>query len=127
MCYLGKCLPIVRFRRLTNSKGRPWNDLAVTVYLRTFMDNTVRPAGWTPFDSARYVDFLPCSPSQLIQRRPVILNTTFYAEFNSSGPGGNTSARVPIEHFLTPSQARDFTPERVFLEHPSWIDFEYLI
>lgn len=35
--------------------GRPWNDLATTVYLRTFMDDTVNPIGWTPFDSARSV------------------------------------------------------------------------
>jgi len=91
--------------------GRPWNDLATTVYLRTFMDDSIRPAGWTPFDSAR----------------PVIMNTTFYAEYDSTGPGGNTTARVPIDHILTPSQARYFTLERVFLERPRWIDFEYLI
>ncbi|KAJ7205990.1 carbohydrate esterase family 8 protein [Mycena pura] len=98
---------------VTNGKcflGRPWNDLATTVYLSTSMDASVEPAGWTPFDSAR----------------PVILNTTFYAEFNSSGAGGNTSARVPIEHILTAAQARNFTVDGVFLEHPEWIDFEYL-
>lgn len=33
------------------------------------MDATVEPVGWTPFDSAR----------------PVIMNTTFYAEFDSTG------------------------------------------
>ncbi|KAJ7872136.1 pectin lyase-like protein [Mycena olivaceomarginata] len=92
--------------------GRPWNDLATTVYLSTFMDASVRPAGWEPFDSAR----------------PVIANTTFYAEFNSTGPGGNTSQRVPIEHKLTAAQVQslDFTVDGVFLEHPKWIDFEYL-
>ncbi|KAH9480216.1 putative pectinesterase/pectinesterase inhibitor 7 [Psilocybe cubensis] len=90
--------------------GRPWNDLATTVYLRTFMDDSIRPEGWTPFDSAR----------------PVIMNTTFYAEFDSTGPGGNTSARIPLEHILTAEQAKDFTIDKVFLEHPKWIDFEYL-
>ncbi|EJF60997.1 pectin lyase-like protein [Dichomitus squalens LYAD-421 SS1] len=91
--------------------GRPWNDLATTVYLRTFMDDSIAPAGWTPFDSAR----------------PVIMNTTFYAEFDSFGPGGNTSARIPLEHILTKEEAKNFTVEKVFLERPKWIDFEYLV
>jgi pectin methylesterase-like acyl-CoA thioesterase len=49
--------------------GRPWNDLATTVFLRTYMDQTIRPVGFTPFSTAR----------------PEILNTTFYAEYNSYG------------------------------------------
>ncbi|KAI0059539.1 pectin lyase-like protein [Artomyces pyxidatus] len=89
--------------------GRPWNDLATTVYLRTFMDDSIEPAGWTPFDSAR----------------PVIMNTTFYAEFNSTGPGGNTTARVPLDHILTEREARAYTIDGVFLERPKWIDYEY--
>ncbi|KAJ7223895.1 carbohydrate esterase family 8 protein [Mycena haematopus] len=92
--------------------GRPWNDLATTMYLSTFMDASITPVGFEPFDSAR----------------PVIANTTFYAEFNSTGPGGNTTQRVPIEHILTAAQLRsfDFTIDGVFLEHPKWIDSGYL-
>jgi len=89
--------------------GRPWNDLATTVYLNTFMDESIAPVGFIPFDSAR----------------PVIMNTTFYAEFGSSGPGGNTSSRVPIEHILTTDEAAKFTLENVFGGRPEWIDFEY--
>lgn len=33
--------------------GRPWNDLATTVFLSTVMDDTIRPAGWTPFGGTR--------------------------------------------------------------------------
>ncbi|KAJ7134232.1 carbohydrate esterase family 8 protein [Mycena epipterygia] len=90
--------------------GRPWNDLATTVYLDVFMDASVNPVGFEPFDSAR----------------PTIMNTTFYAEFNSTGPGGNTSKRVAIEHILTAAQISNFTVDGVFLEHPKWIDFNYL-
>ncbi|KAH9890352.1 pectin lyase-like protein [Cubamyces lactineus] len=89
--------------------GRPWNDLATTVYLRTFMDDSVNPAGWTPFDSAR----------------PVIMNTTFYAEYHSYGPGGNVSDRIPLEHILDGQEAKGFTIESVFLEQPTWIDYSY--
>ena len=67
--------------------GRPWNDLATTVYLRTFMDDSIEPVGWTPFDSARLASC--CLIHQLRLRRglgrPVIMNTTFYAEFDSTG------------------------------------------
>lgn len=49
--------------------GRPWNDLATTVFLRTYMGSDIRPAGFTPFSSAR----------------PTIMNTTFYAEYDSYG------------------------------------------
>ncbi|KAI0345642.1 pectin lyase-like protein [Trametopsis cervina] len=88
--------------------GRPWNDLATTVFLDTFMDDSIVPAGFKPFDSAR----------------PVIANTTFYAEYHSFGPGGNTSARVS-DHILTQSETESFTLEEVFLGKPLWIDFDY--
>ncbi|KIJ62682.1 carbohydrate esterase family 8 protein [Hydnomerulius pinastri MD-312] len=90
--------------------GRPWNDLATTVYLRTYMDDSIQPAGFEPFDSAR----------------PVIANTTYYAEYDSYGPGANYSARVPIEHILDTAEAQNFTIEGVFLEKPQWIDYEYV-
>ena len=41
------------------------------------------------------------------------------------GPGGNTTARVSLEHFLTDEEAKEFTIEKVFLETPGWIDLEY--
>ncbi|KAF9221521.1 carbohydrate esterase family 8 protein [Gyrodon lividus] len=90
--------------------GRPWNDLATTVYLRTYMDDSIRPAGFEPFNSAR----------------PIIANTTYYAEYSSYGPGANNSARVPIEHILDSAETENFTIEGVFLEKPKWIDYEYL-
>ncbi|KAI0762007.1 pectin lyase-like protein [Trametes elegans] len=90
--------------------GRPWNDLATTVFLHTFMDKSVNPVGWTPFDAAR----------------PVIMNSTFYAEYHSYGPGGNTSTRIPLEHLLTEREASRFTLEDIFRGRPTWIDFEYV-
>ncbi|VDB91794.1 unnamed protein product [Peniophora sp. CBMAI 1063] len=89
--------------------GRPWNDLATTVYLRTYMDDSVQPAGFEPWGSTR----------------PVIANTTFYAEFDSTGPGANLSARVTDEHILDDDDASNLTIAHVFFGTPSWIDFEY--
>lgn len=41
------------------------------------------------------------------------------------GPGANKSQRVSSEHFLSDAEAQNFTLEKVFLEYPAWIDFEY--
>ena len=49
------------------------------------MDDSVAPAGFKPFDSPRYVLVSPQHCSLLISNRPVIANTTFYAEFDSYG------------------------------------------
>ncbi|TDL16220.1 pectin lyase-like protein [Rickenella mellea] len=89
--------------------GRPWNDLATTVYLRTYMDDSIKPVGWEPFSSSR----------------PVIMNTTFYAEYDNTGPGSNTSQRVS-DHILTDAQAKNFTVPKVFLGTPTWIDYTYV-
>ncbi|KAI0373805.1 carbohydrate esterase family 8 protein [Pilatotrama ljubarskyi] len=107
--------------------GRPWNDLATTVYLRTYMDESINPVGWTPFDSARCVPRRRLSSETEPLVRPVIMNTTFYAEYRSYGPGGNTSARIPLEHILTDEQARHFALAKVFLGRPSWIDYDYVL
>ncbi|EGN98149.1 carbohydrate esterase family 8 protein [Serpula lacrymans var. lacrymans S7.3] len=89
--------------------GRPWNVLAVAVYLRTYMDESIQPVGFTPWDGETTVP-----------------NTTYYAEYDSYGLGGNTSARVPQDHILTNIQAQNFTMDDVFLGRPSWIDYEYV-
>lgn len=41
------------------------------------------------------------------------------------GPGGDTSGRITLEHILTKEQAQNFTIDKVFLEHPTWIDMDY--
>ncbi|KAG9126738.1 hypothetical protein FRC07_002145 [Ceratobasidium sp. 392] len=89
--------------------GRPWNDLATTVYLNTSMDASVAAQGFTPWGGAR----------------PTILNTTFYAEYNSTGPGFNASKRLPAEHILVSTETTDFTVEKVFGGRPAWIDWSY--
>lgn len=109
------------------------------------MDQSIRPAGWTPFGGTRrapplfFEGLLSLFPS-----RPTIFNTTFYAEFNSTGmsctpdyrsvklilrlqgPGGNTSSRIPLEHILNATSAKEFALEKVFAGLPSWIDSGYL-
>ncbi|CAK9136239.1 unnamed protein product [Ilex paraguariensis] len=56
--------------------GRPWKEYSTTIYMHSFMDSLINPLGWAPWSG----DFA--------------LNTSYYAEFNNSGPGSNTSGRV---------------------------------
>lgn len=75
------------------------------------------------------------------------MNTTFYAEYDNyglsrfelflhslrritsynidyPGPGSNTSERVS-DHILNSTEAEEFTIDKVFREHPKWIDYSY--
>ena len=45
----------------------------------------------------------------------------------TAGPGGDTSGRIPLEHFLSRKDVRNFTIEKVFLERPKWIDRDYVL
>ncbi|KAJ1305270.1 hypothetical protein OPQ81_000298 [Rhizoctonia solani] len=89
--------------------GRPWNDLATSVYINTTMDQSINLQGFTPWGGAR----------------PEIVNTTFYAEYNSSGSGYDPSKRLSAEHILSAEAAEKFTVEKVFNGRPRWVDWSY--
>ncbi|EAY97716.1 hypothetical protein OsI_19639 [Oryza sativa Indica Group] len=64
--------------------GRPWKNFSRTVVMESYVGGLVDPAGWMPWSG----DFA--------------LDTLFYAEYNNSGPGADTSRRVawPGYHVL---------------------------
>lgn len=78
--------------------GRPWRPYATVVFLNTEMGDHIAPAGWREWH-----------PGETHS-----LDTAYYAEFNSTGPGAHPGKRDPHTHFLTPEQARQFEPA-VFL------------
>jgi polygalacturonase len=78
--------------------GRPWRPYATVVYLHTWMDEKIAPAGWREWH-----------PGETHS-----LDTAFYAEFDSSGPGAHHDERDPHTHFLTPEEAKQYEP-KVFL------------
>ncbi|CAA0828223.1 Probable pectinesterase/pectinesterase inhibitor 7 [Striga hermonthica] len=84
--------------------GRPWKEYSRTVYMQSFMDGSIDPTGWSPWLG----DFA--------------LNTSYYAEFNNTGPGSNTSARVtwPGFHVINQTDAGNFTVS-AFLLGDDWI------
>ncbi|TKW12185.2 hypothetical protein SEVIR_5G021200v4 [Setaria viridis] len=69
--------------------GRPWKPYSRTVIMQSEVDALVDPAGWMPWDG----DFA--------------LATLFYAEYNNSGPGADTSRRVAWPGFHVLSSAAD--------------------
>ncbi|XP_021889176.1 probable pectinesterase/pectinesterase inhibitor 41 [Carica papaya] len=80
--------------------GRPWKEYSRTVYLQSFMDSLINPAGWREWDK----DFA--------------LKTLYYAEYNNTGLGSNTSGRVKWDgyHILTnASDASNFTVANFFV------------
>ncbi|KAL6564166.1 putative pectinesterase/pectinesterase inhibitor 41 [Orobanche minor] len=84
--------------------GRPWKEYSRTVYMQSFMGGLVHPAGWSVWSG----DFA--------------LNTSYYAEFNNSGPGSSTSGRVtwPGFHLINATDAANFTVS-AFLSGDAWI------
>ena len=78
--------------------GRPWRPYATVIFMHTWMDDKIAPAGWREWH-----------PGQTHS-----LDTAYYAEFDSTGPGAHHDERDPHTHFLTPEQAAQYEP-KVFL------------
>lgn len=57
--------------------GRPWDRYSCVVYMETFLDSLVDPAGWLQWDD-----------------NPTTLSTLFFGEYRNSGPGSSTQGRV---------------------------------
>lgn len=84
--------------------GRPWKEYSRAVYMQSFMDSLINPAGWSIWSG----DFA--------------LNTSYYAEFGNSGPGSDTGRRVtwPGFHVINATDAANFTVS-AFLLGDDWI------
>lgn len=82
--------------------GRPWRIHASTIFLNTEMSEVVRPEGWNDW------------------KKPETHRTARYAEFNSTGPGANPSARVAWARQLTKAEADAITPARVLGGADGW-------
>lgn len=84
--------------------GRPWKEYSRTVYMQSFMDSLIDPAGWKEWSG----DFA--------------LNTTYSAEFSNTGPGSDTTNRVtwPGYHVINDTDAECFTVSS-FIEGDAWL------
>ena len=52
--------------------------------------------------------------------KPQAEQTTFYAEYNSRGTGGNMDKRVPWAKSLTDEQVKEYTLENIFGSLEGW-------
>jgi pectin methylesterase-like acyl-CoA thioesterase len=78
--------------------GRPWRPMATVVFLNTEMGSHIDPAGWREWH-----------PGETHS-----IDTVYYAEYNSTGPGAQQSQRDSHTHFLTAEEAKQYDPA-VFL------------
>lgn len=74
--------------------GRPWREYGRSVFIRCEMGSMIRPGGWHNWN------------------KPQAEQTTFFAEYNSRGPGAR-GPRVAWAHQLSDSEAAEYTPEKI--------------
>lgn len=86
--------------------GRPWKLYSRTVYMQSYLDSVIQPAGWLAW-SGNFA-----------------LSTLYYGEYGNSGPGADTSQRVPWSgyHVMNISDAQNFTVGS-FISGDTWIPF----
>jgi pectinesterase len=84
--------------------GRPWKEYSRTVYMECFMDSLINPSGWREW-SGNFA-----------------LSTLYYAEYNNTGLGSDTSMRVNWigYHLINATDAANFTVDN-FLDGDSWL------
>lgn len=73
------------------SLGRPWTPTASVAYINCWMDKHIIPEGWNNW------------------RNPANETTARYAEYGSTGPGGDRSKRVRWAKQLTEDEVKKFT------------------
>ncbi len=84
--------------------GRPWRPYASVVYLDTEMGGHIQRAGWREWH-----------PGETHS-----LDTAFYAEEGSTGPGAQPSKRDPHSKQLTPDEAEKFLPANFLRGNDGW-------
>jgi pectinesterase len=80
--------------------GRPWRPYARTVFINTTMDKHIVPEGWDPWKGDNMF--------------PEKEKTTFYAEYNSTGQGGNVANRIGWSRQLSKEQVAEYTVKNIF-------------
>jgi pectinesterase len=82
--------------------GRPWRPYAKTVFIRTEMGSHILKEGWENW------------------RNPENEKTAVYAEYKSTGEGGNASQRVKWSRQLTNREMKRYTLKNIF-KTTAWI------
>ena len=86
--------------------GRPWKEYSRTVIMRSYIDDSVDPAGWLEWNGT------------------FALSTLYYGEYLNRGPGSNTSARVTWPGYRvinSSTEASQFTVG-AFIQGNEWLN-----
>ncbi|KAJ9171791.1 hypothetical protein P3X46_015105 [Hevea brasiliensis] len=86
--------------------GRPWKQYSRTVFLLSYIDDVVDPAGWLEWNGS------------------FALSTLYYGEYMNRGPGSNTSARVTWPGYRvinSSAEASQFTVG-AFIQGGEWLN-----
>lgn len=81
--------------------GRPWRDYAKTIWIDCNMDHIIKAEGWHNWG------------------KPQAEQTTFYAEYGSTGPGASKN-RVKWAKILSKKEAEAFSLEAVLIGNDNW-------
>ncbi|WP_223154564.1 pectinesterase family protein [Aestuariibaculum sediminum] len=81
--------------------GRPWRDYAKTVWIDCYMDSLIKPEGWHNWN------------------KPQAEQTTFYAEYGTTGPG-TSKQRVKWAKTLAKKEAESYTLRTVLNGTDNW-------
>lgn len=81
--------------------GRPWRDHGSAVFVRTWMDDHIRPEGWHHWQPHREA-------------------TARFAELASTGPGAAPERRVPWSRQLTEHDAPAWAAPHILAGHDGW-------
>ena len=84
--------------------GRPWRPYATVVILHTEMGAQIDPAGWSEWHKGETHS----------------LDTSYYAEFDSTGPGADPAKRDPHTKFLTAEEAKQYAPAEFLRGADNW-------
>ncbi len=82
--------------------GRPWRPFASVAFIDCDLGDHISPAGWHNWD------------------KPDSEKTARYAEYGNTGPGADTSKRVPWAKMLSKEEAEKLTVEKVLSGEDKW-------
>ncbi|KAI4329043.1 hypothetical protein L6164_021349 [Bauhinia variegata] len=87
--------------------GRPWKQYSRTVIMQSTISDVIDPVGWHVWNESSFG-----------------LNTSFYREYENSGPGADTSARVNWKGFKVITDATEVLPFTTdhFIAASTWLN-----
>ncbi|KAL4599754.1 hypothetical protein ACB092_11G149000 [Castanea dentata] len=90
---------------VTTYLGRPWKEYSRTVFMKTYLDSLIAPAGWMEWSGS------------------FALKTLYYAEYANTGPGSSTTKRVnwPGYHVITSASVASQYTVANFISGGSWL------